>query len=815
MQKKKICKHLKRAVSGTLALSMLLLTACGEEKSTSTVDIYNYTKESDSLTYFSSSDSDLDFFLNDYFKRHVGYVDEEEGDMTVNSIKPGAGFDGMFNQEWNTMALSWFNCFDSLDTDRQNNVKNTLSAALVDRYGYVWDGTDSTEDAKTNLSTSGSHSMGWPFPTAIDSEGWTTYWDFNGENGSFEGREWTTSFTSEVKDGLLSGTVSEGVESLEFVSPQLESINSIMTYHAPYLEIDLRMYTDKYENIEDVYVWYKNDNAEEWSEEKCVSLKETAAIKYDFASVFEHVIYFPMYAEEYWNSNDNMEVTQIKVEIRAKEGTTLDGRYGLNYVRTRYDTRHVNNNSIFITSLKYYYDYTGDTTYLAEMIVEARKAMNFYMQMYDEERHLNRQSYMIGHEGEKSGTGAEKMSTSLTNGYWDVLFMTDYDFQSNMYFYKALVDLAYLENVLEEEGIQVDSSLSQVLTADRECSKSVSEYRWSADELEQIAGEVLTELRKSTDDTSQTGFYNEETGRFICGYDASGKMMDYGYVMWNMEAVYLGIANEEQEKSIMDWISGERIVESDEAGGGSSGEDIYYYRFAPRITTVNDIGVFTGYYEDLVSNVPFGVKQIQFGGAAIFLSYYDLMDRIDIYGADNAFTRLKEIQEWYQEVYDYYKNENDNPEPFDFYWDYYKNKIGITPQSGVHEGGGSGIVGLDGEFMESLLTLAAVPYGFFGIGSENGKCLTVSPSLPDELDYWKIENLAFDNVKYDLSVYENAVRIDSVRGDASDLSINISLPIENEKFSVYVNGEETKDYTLEEDSVVVTVPFASAIVEIR
>ncbi len=816
MRKKLRSKAGKRIISLTLVSIMLLsLAACGEEESDA--NIYEYEKESEELTYFSSSDSELDFFLNDFFKRHVGYVDDEEGDMAVNSIKPGAGFDGMFNYEWNAMSLTWFNSFDSLDSDRLTSIKNTLRSVPVDRYGFVWDGTDTTKGVTTSTANTGTHSMGWPFPKASHSEGWSTYWDFNGDNAAYEGSAWTTSFDAEEKDGLLTGTISEGVNKLEFVSPALSGVNTIMTYHSPYLELDLRMYTNDYRNIEDIYVWYKNDASEEWSTEKCVSVKEIAAIDYDFASVYEHVLYLPMYAEKNWNSNDNLDIAQIKIEIRAKEGTSIDGRFALNYVRPSYDTRHVNGNSNYITCLKYYYAFTGDKEYLKEAMVEARKAMNFYMQMYDAERHLNSQNYMVGHEGDKSAkTAAERMSTSLTNGYWDVLYMADYDFQSNMYFYKALVDLAYLEDVMEAEGIEVDKSQSKVLTADRECNKSVSNYTWDAKSLRSIAEEVLTELRKSTDDEAKTGFYDEGTGRFIAGYDANGEKLDYGYIMWNMEAVYLGIADEEQTKSIMEWICGERTIEEDEESKGSVGEDIYFYEFAPRITTTNKDGLFTGYYENAIGgSVPFGIKQIQYGGAALFLSYYDLMNRIDNNGSDDAFERLKGIQGWYDKVYDYYINENEDPQPFDFYWDYYKKKLNITPQSGVHDGGGSGIVGLDGEFQESLLALAAVPHGFFGIGSDNGKTLNIAPALPKEMDYWKIENMAFNFVKYDVTIYDHAVRIDSVRGDAKNLSIKVSLDAKKGNYSVYVNGNETKDYIEENGKVIVTVPFASAIIEVR
>ena len=124
--------NMKRALCLSLATTMVCMTGCSEKSSA--VNVYEYEKESETLTYFSSSDSELDFFLNDYFKRHVGYVDAQEGDMAVNSIKPGVGFDAMFNQEWNTEALVWFNCFDSLDSDRLTTMKNNLISVPVLQY---------------------------------------------------------------------------------------------------------------------------------------------------------------------------------------------------------------------------------------------------------------------------------------------------------------------------------------------------------------------------------------------------------------------------------------------------------------------------------------------------------------------------------------------------------------------------------------------------------------------------------------------------------------------------------------------------------
>ncbi|MBR2622916.1 MAG: InlB B-repeat-containing protein, partial [Clostridia bacterium] len=61
-------------------------------------------KYSDGLVYFQSSDADLDFFLNDYFKRHAGNVFENGVDQKVTSVSAGFTSQEFFWQEWFSLA---------------------------------------------------------------------------------------------------------------------------------------------------------------------------------------------------------------------------------------------------------------------------------------------------------------------------------------------------------------------------------------------------------------------------------------------------------------------------------------------------------------------------------------------------------------------------------------------------------------------------------------------------------------------------------------------------------------------------------------
>ena len=795
---------------------------------------YDYKKSSDELLFFKSSDSELDFFLNDYMKRHSGYIDENGLDQKVNSITAGVNAKQFFWQEWNSMSYYWYNSYDGYETDRIAGIRNILENIPVDDYGYVWQETDAVRDALSTTNT-GEHRMGWPFPTSYNVD-LSTSWDFNGTSTEnvwssrcSDGENYYDNEEAHLNAGLYETNVSE-VSSVEFTSPLSDYT---LAYYSPLLELDIRMYTADCQNIEDIIVYYTTEDPDVWYS---VSVNEKAFINYEYTPAYEHIVFLPMYAEETWNSDKELNswINQIRVEIKAKEGTTLSGRFALNYVRSTFDTRHVNNNSIFISSLRQDYDYTGDIEFLKANITKARKAINFYMQMYDEDRHLNDQSYLVGHDSDNTSFDKyERVAMTLSNGYWDISFMTRYDFQSNMYFYKALKDLAYLENILTLNGINVDKGEASVKTANRYFQHGVSEYSYTAENLSEIASAVLTALQQPINEADKTGFWSEETGRFVGGYsETDEKWYDYGYTMWNMEAIYYGIANEAQTKSIMDWISGKRIVEMDKHG--SQGKDIYFFEFAPRANTYSaedqyDISIFNGSYQN--SECKYGETQVQNGGAIMYTSFFDLMGRVSAYGADDAYSRLSAIKDWYMDIYDYYaKSKNFNKNPDRFYWDYYEeaqwdadgdgqgdyyalqNGIKGTQERSI---GPNGVMGIDGEFLESFLMVSAIPYGFFGIDTVNGDTLKIAPSLPNDLEYWGMENLSYNGVKYDLTMFENSIRIDSVRGDASGILVQVTLKAPNDTPIVYVNGRESGNYTVKDGKVTINVPLRSVTIEVK
>ena len=763
-------------------------------------------KGSDEFVYYNSSDEELNFFLNDFTKRHSAYV-ENGVNQKVNSTMAGVNSQEFFSQEWNSLAYYWYDAVgtnDGYTEDRAAGLRDFLARVPVDDYGYVWQSNDNIR-ANDSTPTSGEHRMGWPFPNNKTMD--TISWEFGGSDKT----NWESSgISASNTGGLFKGTANGVTGSITFTSKtHLLGYNKFKTYYSPLLEFDIRIADAT--NVEDIYVWYQTTASKSWTEDKRVSVNEKAFIRYPYEGKYEHIIFLPMYAESAWGASTSTQVTQLRIQIKIKSGASLSGDVALNCVRPTMDTRHSNNNSILISSLRQDYDYTGDLDFLAANITRARKAMNFLMQMYDSARGLNRQSYLVGHDGDKESLNVlgnatkDSIAGSLSNGYWDISFMPVYDFQSNMYFYKALADMAHMEKVLEENGIVVDKSLATIKTATRQYTHGTSAYTYTSDSLNTLAETVKSAMQANAVSKDAGGFWNPNTGRFIAGYDEDGNQYDYGYVAWNLEAIYYGIATDAQATAIMSWLESE--------------DDLYKYIFAPVTNTVQgDASMLNGEYEAQGDSW----LNCQFGGAIMYTSFYDLMARVNVLGADNAYDRLTAIMAWYMEIYNEYVANGSTPD--DFYWDYYygvKYNGQHALQNGMkgteeRDGETAGVLGIDGEFLESYLLISAVPYGFFGIDALDGNTLQIAPALPSDLDYFTLENLTFNNVKYDLTIFEDCLQITSVRGAVNGQKIQAVFDVSGKTgYKVYVNGTQTNDYTVKNGKVYVSVDFGAAIVEVR
>ena len=777
-----------------LSCCMFFITGCASAQN------FEIKKESDEMVKFVSSDEGLDNFLNDYLHRHLRYDDYRIGNVDLG------GDDVMFSKEWSALSMYWFNCTDEvLNTDRFDMMRTFLHNVPQDEFGYVWQAYNTLHYPMHDANTY-YHGFGWPFPTYLHSYGLTQGWEFN-EN-DLEG--WTVygdHTSTSVGQGLATietaGSEKLGIDSGDLYDETGLNDRSISTKQSPFLEVDLRMLVSDVNAVDDVYIRFKNTDSDEWYE---ISQKEWGLLDVPMQARWEQHLYFPMYLHPEWGTDKW--IRQIQIEVRAEEGQTLSGRTAYNFVRCGYDTRHSNNNCILINTGKIDYEFTNDAEELANNITRYRKAMLFLLDYLEGRSGLLSMNHLVGHGGNPKGD-ANYYGDSLGNGYWDILLMPEIDLQSNMYFYNALRSMAYLERAAAECGIEVPKTEARVRSYE---NQGQGEYVYSetAESLDALADKVAENLRQPADDTAKTGFWDDEKGRFFAGYDAKGNRVDYGFLMWNIEMVTSGIATQEQGDRIVAWLDGEVIQEGDTAVGGTPGEGqvgIYDNEFAPRATTIKNYeGYFWGWGG---GDFKFG-DQVQDGGSIMYTSYYDLMTRLKARGADNAFERLKGIQSWYEKVQRAAEESGVGSTVSNerFYRVYYA-ALGV-PMQGWNTSGG---VGLDAEFLESSLTYAAVPLGFFGISSEETGVLKVSPSLPSSLNYWKIENLMYCGVKYDLTMTADGVMIDAVRGDTTGLSIKIALPAGKAK-SVYVNGSLAQSVQ-EGDRLVVTIPFAAAQVVVR
>jgi hypothetical protein len=250
--------------------------------------------------------------------------------------------------------------------------------------------------------------------------------------------------------------------------------------------------------------------------------------------------------------------------------------------------------------------------------------------------------------------------------------------------------------------------------------------------------DFLREHASEVKRTANRKFWNPETGRFFASINKEGKAYDYGFVIINLEAIWYGIASDEHARSILDWITGKRIVEGDT----STGEDIYKWRFAPRSTTLRNLEWYgQGWITPEV--IPWG-GQVQDGGAVLGFTFYDLWARLKYLGADNAWQRLTEILDWEQEVMEE-----------GGYREYYKDgKHGTTLQGGGTAGG----LGIDWEFFESSLPPAIVVYGFLGLDPE-GDALLIAPELPSACPEMGLSDFLYRGVPMDIRASQSEITL--------------------------------------------------------
>lgn len=800
--------------------------------------------------HYQSSSGKLADFLNDFSHRNLRYDEYALGRTTVG------GGTGYF-KNWETMSLTWHNSSAAaLGEDKVNKLYDALTSQSTgsnqDGLGMIYNTGNGREAADIEAGAAGIP-QGWPFPywkysvddpmtefNDLSVHGSTTF-EFNdtsskqnqgwtAKNGSFKVNE-----SSCVADFASSCDVGEYFEFYKAdMGAMLTKHGGINTKYSPFLELDIKLNTAT--NVEDYYiVWQTKKGGDIWHE---VAHNELVTTRKNMYSGYTDRCYIDMAQNENW---DNQIVTALGIRFKPQSTAkkmVVNGN--INYIRCSYDTRQSNATYQWILALYNWAQYTNNVDNLVKLMPAARKATLFLTHALQGEKGLLDISYFYGHNGvgvQKNANGSYTVDSAngVGNGYWDIVASPEKNLEANIYFYQALKAMAGLEKMVADAGKTV-SGTSTVYNRDL-ASKETVTYNYTAETLLELAAKVKANIEKPVKVERRAeatasglyydnagGFWNPTTGRFVSGInERTGEIVDYGFVYWNEEAICAGIGTDEQQLSIMQWIDGDRTV----AGDDSMGKDIYFYEFAPRFNTKDCTAQFSfcGYKiaESLIKKYDTTwPRQVQNGGADMCWAYYDIVARARVLGADNALERLFGMQKWYEKVAKAAADVGYTGTRF--YEAYYEAMEGDSEfQDGIEglyklqraESNGPGTVGLDAEFIESVLPIRSIPDAIFGMQSTDYNGISFTNNLPAGLDWFQIDNMKFANCVYSLRATKNGLELLNLKGSKNAnhyVLLNFKKP--SGSFSVYVNGEKTDDYTEKNGIITVKVKFEAVKVTV-
>ncbi len=625
---------------------------------------------------------------------------------------PGSGPKATLWDEWLSGPALWPAVSSSMEKMRQNWAR-VLSGRIIDPEGYV----------ATHQHASIAHQLGWPFPFWNQGTG-TAGWHFSFKNTV--GPPWRQHDLSTTDGWKLYGAeykvVGEDGWNLALKEPNAYVSTpaiKVDAFQSPFLQ--LRWSATGLENAMPFIEWESKD-APGFSAERRMYFEpvEGTAISYTM---------IPMYKHPRWTG----EITKLRI---CFGNSAPEGLVTIQAFFTQYDTRHNINSQNFILGCSNYFHWTGDINFLRRNINRMRTAMQYVM---TEHKTLEKKvvyTTWVGHDGrsglKRNPDGSKEILSGLGigNNYWDLLPFGGMDAYATVHYYGALLALAEIEREIRGHP---------------EWNVPLGTLAFNPEMLLKHAEEVKAAGNKI--------FWNPKTGRFATGPDADGKMHDYGFTFLNLEAIYYDFATPEHARSIMEWITGKRIIKDDTAQGA----DIYHWRFAPRATTKRNLDYYFWAWSSPES-IPWG-GQVQDGGAVLGFSYHDIMARIRTLGADDAWARLREIIKWFDEV-----------QAAGGYRKYYDGSREGTLQGGGTAGG----LGLDCEFFESVMVPQVMLDGFLGF-KPTAEGFKLDPKLPRDWPELTISRIRWHDLVLNIKVSHTAVEINRVDGIVSDVPIVIAL----------------------------------------
>ena len=568
-----------------------------------------------------------------------------------------------------------------------------------------------------------AHSDGWPFPTFQQAGGVGWYFSTAGEAYLMD--YFPTKALTSLDGWELRGATVEGFDPVLGLKLRIDADEASLatpafackTLVAPYIRPEWGA-TGLPADAKASIAWLLQGESD-WKPGRAVAMAHPPATG---AQAFANV---PVHRDPGYDGT----LTRVKLRLDGAKGASVT----LKSIITAIDTRHPITNINFVRGSSEFFNWTGDVPFLKANVARMRGAMRYALKEFGiEEHHLVRVPW-VGHSGRSGLTFGPKGEKTLIHGegvgnnYWDLLPFGGDDGLATIYLYDALRLLAGLEATVvdhPEWAIPADGASA-------------------ADSLRTLADAVKAKFDAT--------FWLPEAGRFAGWRDRDGKLHDYGFVFVNTEAIAYGIATDERAKAVYDWLDGRRVVDGDT----SQGEDIYHWRFGPRSTTRRNVETYTWVWSN-PEGIPWG-GQVQDGGAVLGFSYFDVLSRLKVHGPDDAWAKLRTIAEWFGEG----QSEGG-------YRAYY-----AKPGRGTLQGGGpAGGLGMDQEFMESILVPQAMLYGFLGV-QPRGDGLKIDPKLPSNWPSLAVSGVHAQGHVLDLKATADAIEVHVRSTDGSPLTLDL------------------------------------------
>ena len=373
-----------------------------------------------------------------------------------------------------------------------------------------------------------------------------------------------------------------------------------------------------------------------------------------------------------------------------------------------YDFRFLNTNALFIQAVWNYCTWTGDSAFLQSQLPLLRQAMDYQLQWLGG----SAESIINGHNTYDPDHGGMHVEDVGAN-YWDIMPFGGKDAYCSIDYYNSLLAMNQIEYSFGNDT-------------------EAGQYAALAEQAKAAFNDV---------------FLSDSTDRYIGAIDRTGGEHDYGLTFVNIQAMSAELASPQTALGIYGWLDSEQ-------------EDIYSkWKFAPKTNTTTTQNVWrirnnNGYEWE---------KQLQDGGANLYVTGYDIQARAKYLGPDNAYQRLKEVLKRYSEPD---KLTGGSPTIYN-----------ETIQGG---GDGPGSLGvMSHEFPECGIAGASFLYAFVGL-EPKWDGLHIQPRVPANQEYVGAKHIDYHGMKLNFHITRSKIAIDCTKNESEGESFYVVDGVRNQ-----------------------------------